>query len=316
MQTTKSKRIQYDTITYGHMTGELSRLIDSLPHLMPNRDTWDIEGDWSAAGELIFIDKSYMASFAPFVLFDCRVIKLLNHNKPAVRMSFFVVHRYWVLKDAKLPLDEKEQRIAEYINMNTVQIETLRRKAATMTGTKHSATLGQIAQLEDERTNWTTILHNLEDYELAISNYEREHVYTNINIKYELPNGDYDNEQHHLLSNQRDRDGNITQTRQNIVFVDPLEVLRFHPHQHKQVVSYLNRFSLKTTLGKNRLYARPKQLLLDVPSTDTPSDQLAVPHTTTDNVHNGKKPGKVTFEKYTPENPPSYPLFPDWQTKT
>lgn len=256
MPINKSKRPRYDPITYGRLTGGLTRLIENTPHLLPNRETWDIEGDWAKAGAIHFIDVIHQPAFVEYEDFDCRVIKLVNLNKPAVRLTFYPVHRYWVLKDKDLPPDEQERRIVDYANMLTVKIEIQERKLLRLVGAVYSKAKGDIALMENERAKWTNILRQLDRYELCVSNYERNHIYTNVNWKYALETGEYGNEQMHLLSNQRDNDGQITQARHNVIFVDPIEVLRYHPYQNKQIDTFLERFEQRAALGRDKLYAR------------------------------------------------------------
>ena len=256
MQVPKPKRQRYDTQTYGRMTGDLSRLINATPHLMANRDDWDIEGDWTKAGAIHFIDQLHQSSFHDFADFDCRVIKLVNYQKPAVRLTFYPVHRYWVLKDKDLPIEERQRRILDYVNMLTINMKIQERKSSRLSGVDYSKVLGEIALMKEERARWQAIFPQLDRYELCVSNYERNHIYTNVNWKYETEGGEYQNEQMHLLSNQRDNEGNITQTRHNIIFIDPLEILRYHPYQNKQIDTFLERFEQKAVLGRDRLYAR------------------------------------------------------------
>lgn len=81
------------------------------------------------------------------------------------------------------------------------------------------------------------------------------HTYT-LSDKYRLASGDFSNEQEHLLNTQRDRLGNITQVRYNILFVDTTEILRDHSYQNREVEGYLGNFSSHSEAGKHIIYAR------------------------------------------------------------
>ncbi|HEY0110157.1 MAG TPA: hypothetical protein VGB67_11045, partial [Fibrella sp.] len=90
------------------------------------------------------------------------------------------------------------------------------------------------------------------------STYQRGYAYLYISYKFMLPNGEYDNESEHLLHHTRDRVGNITQSKQNVIFVNTDEISRVHPQQNKEIENYLNRFSLKSSFGPKWLYARQR----------------------------------------------------------
>jgi hypothetical protein len=117
---------------------------------------------------------------------------------------------------------------------------------------------GQVGFYWEQINVWREILASPEKYEIAISNYSRQHFYITINYKYTLPSGDFANEQEHLLNTQRDRLGNITQVRYNIVFIDPVEILRDHPYQNREVEGYLNNFPIKSEAGRQTIYARTR----------------------------------------------------------
>ena len=99
-----------------------------------------------------------------------------------------------------------------------------------LSGAKQAETKGKIDHYYQQIDLWRDIIYDPQHYEIVLSNYSRQHFYVTVNYKHRLPLGDYANVQEHLLNTQRDRLGNITQVRHNILFVDPVELLREHPY--------------------------------------------------------------------------------------
>ncbi|MGF7219171.1 hypothetical protein GGR92_005353 [Spirosoma lacussanchae] len=255
-QPSHAKRKHYDSQTYARLLAEFTQLMEEVPKLRPDRDAWDIEGDWAATGTIFFVDAIHQSLFETIRGFDCRTIKLVNFGRPAVRITFYRKHRYWMLKDKDLPIDKKIEQIQAHINDLTVKAEVLESKLDKMPAPKRAESKGQIGQYWEQVNTWRDILASPEQYEVAVSNYSRQHFYVTVNYKYRLPSGDYTNEQEHLLNTQRDRLGNITQVRYNILFVDPIEIFREHPYQNREVEGYLNNFSIKSEGGRHTIYAR------------------------------------------------------------
>ena len=295
----KTKRKQYDPETYKRLTAEFLQTIQTTPYLKPSRDEWDIEGDWSKTGTMHFIDKIYQNRFEPFHDFDCRTIKLVNYGQPAVRVTFYPVHKYWLIKAKNLLPDERAARVEDYVNQLVVSIEIELGRLSRMNAIKRTEALGKVATMRDELTIWSQILDNPDGYEIAVSNYHRDHIYTNINWKYFVGDFDYSNTQMHLLNPQRDRQGNISQIRHNVVFIDTVEILRDHPYQHKTVELYLNRFTNKSSFNRDNLYVRLR------PKTDDVATFEAKP------VSNVNLPIKsvVAPKKRPKQTPPAPPLL-------
>ena len=60
---------------------------------------------------------------------------------------------------------------------------------------------------------------HVDTIEMAISNYERVHKYVTLNYKFILnEEGDFANEQEHMLNPQKDRTGTINQPRYQYYF--------------------------------------------------------------------------------------------------
>lgn len=248
----RNKKEKYDKHVYAQLTQDLIKTVEEIPHLKPSRDDWDIEGDWSKAGTIHFLDAKYQASFERFSEFDCRSIKLVNLNKPAVKITFYLVHKYWIIKSKDLAAEEMETRVTEYINKLLITIENIQKKPATTVGRN------KIASARRELQQWSLVHNNLDAYEVAVSNYHRDHVYTNINFKYATAEMEYGNSQVHLLTSQRDSLGNISQLRHNVVFVDTEQIMRNHPYQNKTIELYLKRFTIKSSFNRDHLYAKIK----------------------------------------------------------
>lgn len=257
-QPTHAKRIKYAPQRYAQLLEQFTALMDEVPKLRPVRDAWDIEGDWAATGTIHFVDAAYQSFFELVRDFDCRTIKLVNLDRPAVRITFYRKHRYWLLRDKDMPLEEKITQIQTYIDDLTVKAQILESKRPGLPATKQAEAKGSIGQYYEQVSIWRDILASPQHYEIALSNYSRQHFYVTVNYKYRLPSGDYANAQEHLLNTQRDRLGNITQIRYNILFVDTAEILREHPYQNREVEGYLNGFPIQSQAGKHTIYARPK----------------------------------------------------------
>ncbi|MVM35704.1 hypothetical protein GO755_37160 [Spirosoma sp. HMF4905] len=251
-----AKRKKYDPPTYARLLSQFTQLMEEVPKLRPNRDEWDIEGDWAATGTIHFVDAVHQPLFESIRHFDCRTIKLVNVDRPAVRITFYRKHRYWLLKDKDLPLAEKVVQIEGYINDLIVKAQVLESKLESLPVPKQAEAKGKIGMFWQQVDQWREILLTPERYEFAISNYSRQHFYVTVNYKYRLASGDFANEQEHLLNTQRDRLGNITQVRYNILFVDTTEILRDHPYQNREVEDYLDNFSIQSQAGKHTIYAR------------------------------------------------------------
>lgn len=253
-----TKRKKYDAPTYARLLDQLTQLVDEVPKLRPNRDEWDIEGDWAATGTVHFVEATHQPLFDSIRHFDCRTIKLVNLDCPAARMTFYRKHRYWLLKHKDLSTIQKTEFIQAHLEDLLAKAQNLEDKLNKVPPAKQVQTKAQIGLYWQQVNTWQTILAKPQLYEMAISNYARQHFYVTLNYKYRLPTGEYANQQEHLLNHQRDRAGNITQLRYNIIFIDPQEILREHPYQNREVEAYLATFPIQSELGRQTLYARPR----------------------------------------------------------
>ncbi len=262
MEKQSRKRKSYTPEEYAIKLRGLTLLMQAVDKLHPDRNQWDIEGDWNGTGVIHFVDGRNQSLFADYKDFDCRTIKLVNFGRPAARLTFFKKHRYWVLKNADLTREEKTTRITSYINELIVKKEILLDKTDRLTGMALSDAKGQLGLMREEINAWEKVLHNVDSFDMAVSNYQRDYHYLTLNYKYRATDQEqeYKNGQEHLLNPQRDNRGVITQQRFNIVFIDLREISREHPHQHKEIENFLNNFTLVSQTGKQQLYARLKPL--------------------------------------------------------
>jgi hypothetical protein len=226
--------------------------------LQPDRNTWDIEGEWNGTGVIYFVDSRDQSLFADYEHFDCRTIKLVNFDRPATRLTFFKKHKYILLKNNDLSLEDKEQRIKDYVNELTVKLAIKQDKLGELSGPVLADEKGKLGTMEQEIKTWRHILNHIDQYDFAVSNYRRDYQYVTVNYKYRTSEHEYSNAQEHLLNPQRDGRAMVTQQRYNIIFVDTREINREHPHQHKEIENFLSNFDLVTQFGKQQLYARPK----------------------------------------------------------
>lgn len=265
-QPSHAKRKHYDQHTYARLLADFTQLMDEVPKLRPDRDAWDIEGDWTSTGTIHFVDATHQPLFETIRSFDCRTIKLVNMDRPAARITFYRKHRYWLLRDRDVSLDDKITQIEVYINELTVKTQVLEGKLDRFPVPKRIEAKGQIGRYKEQVNIWREVLASPEQYEIALSNYNRQHFYVTVNYKYRLPSGDYANEQEHLLNIQRDRLGSITQVRYNILFIDTTEILRDHPYQNREVEGYLNGFPIQSEVGRQTIYARLRPEIVPIAS--------------------------------------------------
>lgn len=260
MEKESRKRKSYTPEEYAIKLRELTLLMNVVDKLHADRNDWDIEGDWNGTGVICFVDSRNQSLFADYVDFDCRSIKLVNYNRPAARLTFFKKHRYWVLKNADLTREDKLTRINSYINELIVKREILIDKTDNLSGMALSDAKGHVGRMQEEIHNWEQVLNNLDGYDMAVSNYQRDYQYLTLNYKYRAidQEQEYKNGQEHLLNPQRDGRGVTTQQRYNIIFIDIREINREHPHQHKEIENFLSNFTLTSQTGKQQLYGRIK----------------------------------------------------------
>jgi hypothetical protein len=247
------KKTTFTAKEYQFLLTGLQAELARTPKLKPDRETWDIEGTWQDCGDIMFVDSRYMAQFALWRDFGCKTIKLINYGRAAVKMSFYSKHKYWLKKPQDLTDEERGQ-----YNMLLQAVVQLQNRIDQQPPVAQAETRSRIAALLTELDAWQLIRAKSQAYELAVSTYQRGYAYLYVSYKFLLPTGEYENASEHLLHHTRDRIGNITQTKQNVLFVNMDEINRVHPQQNKEIEAYLGRFTHKSASGSVRLYARPR----------------------------------------------------------
>lgn len=260
------------------LTGLLNELAKTAK-LKPDRENWDIEGSWHDCGDIHFVDSRYMPEFALWRDFGCKTVKLINYGRAAVKMSFYSKHKYWLKKPHDLTNEERDTYITDHLNTLSQSVILSQAKIDQQSPLMQAETRQRIDATLKEIDTWQLIQIKSQQYELAVSTYQRGYAYLYISYKFVLPNGDYDNVSEHLLHHTRDRIGNITQQKHNIIFVNMAEINRVHPQQNKEIESYLNHFPYRSASGAIRLYARPRpeqesQAAFNLHNSDTNSMQL------------------------------------------
>jgi hypothetical protein len=250
------KKTTFTAKDYQFLLTGLQAELTKTPKLKPNRETWDIEGTWQDCGDILFVESRYMAQFALWRDFGCKTIKLINYGRAAVKMSFYSKHKYWLKKPQDMTDDERDDYITEHVNTLLQVVMQLRTKIDQQPPLAQAETRSRIEALSGELDAWQLIRSRSQAYELAVSTYQRGYAYLYVSYKFLLPTGEYENASEHLLHHTRDRIGNITQTKQNVLFVDMNEINRVHPQQNKEIEAYLGRFAHKSASGAVRLYAR------------------------------------------------------------
>ena len=252
------KKTKFSDKEYNYLLTGLLNEIAKTTTLKPDREDWDIEGSWHDCGDIHFIDSRHMAEFALWRDFGCKTVKLINYGRPAVKMSFYSKHKYWLKKPHDLTDEERAEYVTEHLNGLSQSAVLLRAKVDQQTPLAQAEMRRRIDATLKEIDVWQLIQARSQQYDLAVSTYQRGYAYLYISYKFLLPNGEYDNASEHLLHHTRDRIGNITQTKQNVIFVNMAEIDRVHPQQNKEIEAYLSRFPHKSTSGAARLYARPR----------------------------------------------------------
>lgn len=250
------KKTKFSDKEYDYLLTGLLNEIAKTPTLKPDREDWDIEGSWHDCGDIHFVDSRHMAEFSLWRDFGCKTVKLINYGRPAVKMSFYSKHKYWLKKPHDLTDEERTEYITEHLNGLSQSVVLLQAKVDQQPPLAQAEIRRRIDAMLKEIDTWQLIQASSQQYELAVSTYQRGYAYLYVSYKFIMPNGDYDNASEHLLHHTRDRIGNITQTKQNVIFVNITEINRVHPQQNKEIESYLGRFPHKSTSGAARLYAR------------------------------------------------------------
>ncbi len=201
--------------------------------------------------KIIFIEKEFMPLFAPMADDDIRSCKIVNFGKPAVELSFFTKHKYYLKKKVnpayirdflRMQLNELIEKKDEIIlviplEMEKENLELLKEQLDSY-----------IRQIEDLKN----INDNLEQYDFAISNYQMGYLYTELSYKYQTTEGNYDNENSHIIKN------NELEERINVIFIDEQAIQKPIANQQKKIDTYLATFPIQFTEPSKVIYLKRK----------------------------------------------------------
>jgi hypothetical protein len=201
--------------------------------------------------KIIFIEKEFMPLFAPMADDDIRSCKIVNFEKPAVELSFFTKHKYYLKKKVNLAyirdylgmqLNELIEKKDEIILLIPLEMEKENRE---LLKEQLDSYIRQIEELKN-------IIDNLEQYDFAISNYEMGYLYTELSYKYQTANGNYDNENSHIIKS------NELEERINVIFIDEQAIQKPIANQQKKVDAYLATFPIQFTEPSKVIYLKRK----------------------------------------------------------
>lgn len=201
--------------------------------------------------KIIFIEKEFMPLFAPMADDDIRSCKIVNFGKPAVELSFFTKHKYYLKKKVNLAyirdylgmqLNELIEKKDEIVLLIPLEMEKENRE---LLKEQLDSYIQQIEELKN-------IIDNLEQYDFAISNYEMGYLYTELSYKYQATDGNYDNENSHIIKN------NELEERINVIFIDEQAIQKPIANQQKKIDAYLATFPIQFTEPSKVIYLKRK----------------------------------------------------------
>ena len=246
------------------LQAELLQLIETMPTLLINQpELWDINGPQHFLRQgyrIHYLPFEVMDNFAQFVGHTFEKVKLINYDQPAVKLSYYDKHKYWLTKNAQISHLERIVEVNRYISLLNHQLVQLAQRQLDLISPAGEQRLQrQVSELDAKLNQWILIRDNPDAYELVISSYYSEYRYWYVSWKYQTDELNFTNSTSHLLSPIRDRSGQIIDTKLNIIFIDTQAILLTHDHQHKQIADYLAGFPIRSHDLKGQLFARPIQ---------------------------------------------------------
>lgn len=257
-------RLFVDKELYLHQQKALQALLDITPKitLVPGSHNVNmIPEDLN----IHFIAAERMKEFEPFKEADIRTLKLVNYGNPAVELYFFLKHKYFV--------DKKQTEESIYGILQAYQNDLSEQQQAILLSMKKAYTMlpmnemkdlvdsymGEMDALNKQVAYWEEMESRLQDMEYVVSNYEHNFQYYELGYKYwDAELLEYVIYNSHMVKNQTNRNGEITQERHNLIFVDEEAIAVPIPNQHKVVEKFLGTFSDKFKLGTRTVYFKPK----------------------------------------------------------
>ena len=244
------------------LQAQLLELLETIPPLLVNKpEPWDINGPQHFLKQgyrVHYLPAQVMNRFEPFADYTFEKVKLVNYDQPAVKLSFYDKHKYWLTKQAQIGHLERTSEINRYIALLINQQDKLSQcQLDLISAAGEQRIRQQLVDLATELNQWILIRDNPEAYELVISTYYSEYRYWYVSWKFHTDEISFNNGTGHLLSPIRNRSGQITDTKLNVIFIDTQAILLTHDHQHKQIANYLAGFPIRSHDLKGQLFARP-----------------------------------------------------------
>lgn len=242
-----------DITIYRQKEAALHQLVDSLTHLTLDVIKHNVN-EIPSELTIVFIDKEAMPLFAPMADDDIRTCKIVNYAKPAVELSFFSKHKYYIKKNVNPTflkwflheqLTEKKQQVTELAK----EILTQPKAELHLLDTIIDLVKNYQSQIEGIQD----IIDNIDQYEFAISNYEMGYTYTELSYKYLNTQGKYSNENSHII---KDRNGKECI---NVIFIDYEAIQKPVANQQKKVDSYLATFPIRFAEPSKIFYFKKKE---------------------------------------------------------
>jgi len=170
-------------------------------------------------------------------------LKLVNYGKPAISLSFYSKHKYYI--ERQTDPDEVLQHLRSHRN------ELLNRSLFEQLSPQ------QQLDLQHSDRMMRTLRDNPDAYQACFSNYHHYYRYWYCSYRYFEDATLLKNEtgSEHLLKHTERIKGQVHE-RLNIIFIDPHYIARPVPHDHKRVDRELETFPIQIRQGITTLYLR------------------------------------------------------------
>ncbi len=254
-----------DRIEYLKTQAGLMSLLDKTPtlELVPGTHNINLIPEGL---NIHYISKAYMATFEPYATYDIRTHKMVNYGSPAVELNFYWKHKYFV--DTK----KTGKEILGFLVGYQKDLESESKELLKSIKKVYSLDLpddsksrlvesyqDSMEQLNTQLEYWNQVSHNLSNMEWVISNYEHGFHYYELGFKFwDSHLSEYITNNSHMVKNQFNKDGELTQKRHNIIFVDDIAIQHPIPNQHKTVENLLASFTQQIQLGIKTIYFKNK----------------------------------------------------------
>ncbi|MGM9512412.1 hypothetical protein ACS5NO_32065 [Larkinella sp. GY13] len=233
----KRQRKVYDRQEYAEKTNQLRQLLAQITPPELDQATLQVFGNPGPLVQVQLVGADEMALFHALSDFDCRLIKLINFARPAIRIHYYEKHKYFL--DKKPALDE----IKGYL---FTEIDTLEEKLRENPDSINAHQ--KLSQLK----GWIKQIHHKS---FAISNYYKFYRYDYIAYNYLSFQG-VETASTHLIKHTTNRKNEVTIERTNVVFVDPEGLSTPTSHDNKQITKYLAEFPEQFEFPRFTLYVK------------------------------------------------------------